>query len=226
MKGKLFKQVKLSIKEMIDEVGQLISTNEWNGKKIEQPNASTPIANAQFKKSPNFFRFAQRDKNLGNANVLDTIINQETYNEIINGKRNVIYKEVNETTMPTYVDVRESADGLILNNPHLLAEDDIRLDAYAHGIFGFVPRHYDYLRLNVEGSEETLTTSIEGVCFMPESYHKGGVFRCNYSDPVFEDDWKAAKKKGKNALQDLLYDPEGPDTKWMIGVLIGKPIKK
>lgn len=217
-----FKRVSLTIQEMIDEANHRLKTNEWDGKRFKGPLMGHPTATKEFTSSPNYFKFIAPKKTKSGIETLMITVHENLYHRINDEALKVIYKVVDERSMPTYVDVRESIEGLILNNPNLLAEDEIRLDAYAHGIFGFVPRYYDQIEVTCEKSDQILTSVIQGVCFIPEAYYKGGDFRCDYSEPISESSWEKAKEKGKQAIQDLLYDPNGPDTTWYIAIQLGE----
>lgn len=217
-----FKRVPLTIQEMIDEANQHLKTNEWDGKRFKGPLMNHPLVTKELTSSPNYFKFVAPQKSKSSINTLQVEVREKLYHQIKEGEVTIIYKLVDEKSMPTYVDVRESKEELILNNPNLLAEDEIRLDAYAHGIFGFVPRYYDQIEITCSKEEQSLTSPILGVCFLPEAYYKGGDFRCDYSEPIPELAWEKAKEKGKQAIQDLLHDPNGPDTKWYIAIQLGE----
>ncbi|MDD7558331.1 MAG: hypothetical protein PUJ69_06640 [Porphyromonas somerae] len=217
-----FKRVPLTIQEMIDEANHHLKTNEWDGKRFKGPLMNHPLVTKELTSSPNYFKFVTPQKPKSSINTLQVEVREKLYHQLQGGEVTIIYKVVDEKSMPTYVDVRESKEGLILNNPNLLPEDEIRLDAYAHGIFGFVPRYYDQIEITCSKANQSLTSPILGVCFLPEAYYKGGDFRCNYSEPIPELAWEKAKEKGKQAIQDLLYDPNGPDTKWYIAIQLGE----
>ena len=126
-----FKRVPLTIQEMIDEANQHLKTNEWDGKRFKGPLMNHPLVTKELTSSPNYFKFVAPQKSKSSINTLQVEVREKLYHQIKEGEVTIIYKLVDEKSMPTYVDVRESKEELILNNPNLLAEDEIRLDAYA-----------------------------------------------------------------------------------------------
>lgn len=217
-----FKRGNKTIQELINEVNSRLKTNTWDGKSFTSPKAGEPRATKDFMNSPNYFEFIPTGKPSTRDNTLYLNISQDRFDAIVAGHKQIEYREVNEESMGKYVDVRESSDGLILNNPNLQEGEDIRLDAYANGIFGFIPRFYEYINISVVKSRVSETLRIKGACFLPEPYHRGGDFRMDYDLPISDAAWEKAEATGHDALQDLLYRVDGPDTTWFIGYLIEK----
>lgn len=217
-----FKKVHKTIHELISEVNRKLKVNTWNGKPLSSPNMGEVRVTDNFISSPNYFEFIPTNNPSSRDNTLYLNLSQERFDAIVSGHKEIEYREVNEESMGKYVDVRESSDGLILNNPNLQEGEDIRLDAYANGIFGFVPRFYEYINISVVKSKMNKTYRIKGACFLPEPYHRGGDFRMDYDLPISDAAYQKAEADGHEALQDLLYRADGPDTTWFIGYLIEK----
>ena len=161
-------------------------------------------------------------------NSLYLTIDQQWFDKIASGEKVVEYREIKETVMGKYLDLRESPQEQIVLNPNLGEEFDFSLDSYNNGIFLFVPRYFEYLRLGVgyNKNRDTAAVRIKGICFMPERTYKGDIFRFDYLDEsVTEEKYDAAIKKGGETVQDLLYKADGPDTYWIMAIHLGEVVE-
>ena len=100
---------------MINEANHHLKTNEWDGKKFKGPLMNHPVVTKELTASPNYFKFVAPQKSKSSINTLQVEVKEKLFHKIKEEKVAIIYKVVDEKAMPTYVDVRESKEGLILN---------------------------------------------------------------------------------------------------------------
>lgn len=178
--------------------------------------------------SPNYYEMIPSGEECTKDNSLYLTIDQQWFDKIASGEKVVEYREIKETVMGKYLDLRESPQEQIVLNPNLGEEFDFSLDSYNSGIFLFVPRYFEYMRLGVgyNKNRDTAVVRIKGICFMPERTYKGDIFRFDYLDEsVTEEKYDAAAKNGMEAVQDLLYKADGPDTYWIMAIHLGEVVE-
>lgn len=223
-----FKRVKQSIEELWDEFDSHFKLKEWDGKPFEHPQTDELKATKELLESPNYYEMIPSGEECTKDNSLYLTIDQQWFDKIASGEKVVEYREIKETVMGKYLDIRESPQEQIVLNPNLGEEFDFSLDSYNDGIFLFVPRYFEYLRLGVgyNKNRDTAVVRIKGICFMPERTYKGDIFRFDYMDEsVTEEKYDAAAKKGMEAVQDLLYKADGPDTYWIMAIHLGEIVE-
>lgn len=219
------KKVKMTVDELVDEQISHFRLNLWDGKPFEQPNPNEMKPTEAFLNSPNYFQVIPSGDPCSKDNSLYLTINQHWFDKIASGEKSIEYREIRDTTMNKYLDMRESSDGAILDNPNLPEEAEFYLQAYNEGIFNLTPRFYEYLRLGVgyNKNRDTAVIRIKGMCFIPDTYHRGGVFRFDLNNKrITGEMYEEAYKKGQEAVQDLLYKADGPDTAWIFAIHLGE----
>ncbi|MBR8783973.1 hypothetical protein IX308_000131 [Porphyromonas levii] len=223
-----YKKVKQNVEQLEEEMSAHFKFVEWDGQPFEHHDAEELQATKQLVESPNYFEVIPTGKESTKDNSLYLTITQAWFDKIISGEKTVEYREIKPTTISKYLDLRESSDGYIITNQNLPEESGIYPEAYNEGIFSYVPRYYEYLSLGVgyRKDRDTATVRIKGFGFIPERYHKGGVWRTDMEDDSFTDEqWQEAFKKGANAVQDMLYKADGPETNWTFAIHLGEVVE-
>lgn len=223
-----FKKVKQTLEELEREREGHFRFNNWDGQPFEHHDVQELYPTKELLESPNYYEIIPSGVPCGKDNSLYLTIDQKWFDKIVSGEKTVEYRDIKETTLSKYADMRESSDDYILVNPHFPEDGEIYAEAYNEGIFPFTPRYYEYLRIAVgyNADRDTAIIRIKGLCFVPESYHKGGVWRADLlDDSITEEKWQEARKKGREALQDLYYKPDGADTYWTLVIHLGEIIE-
>lgn len=223
-----FKKMKQTFEELDREQRSHFRFAEWDGKPFEHHNTEELQATKELLESPNYYEIIPSGEECHKDNSLYLTIDQYWFDKIVSGEKTVEYREIKKGTASKYLDLRESSDGYQLFSPFLPEGAMVYPDAYNEGIYGFTPRYYEYLRLAVgyNKDRDTAVIRIKGFCFVPEMYYKGGVWRVDFMDESITDEmWAEAVNKGKYALQDLLYKPDGPETNWTFAIHLGEIVE-
>ena len=223
-----YKPVKQTIQELQEEQHQHFAVNIWGGKPFEHHNPDELKATELLTESPNYYEVIPSGRPSEKDNSLYLTIKQEWFDKIVSGEKTVEYRELKPTTINKYLDMRESSDGYVLVNPGMREDFELYPEGYNEGIFAYTPKYFEYLNLAVGYSKErdTATVRVKGIGFVPEHYHKGGPFRADFMDEGITDEkFREAAKKGMDAVQDLFYKADGPDTNWILAIHLGEVVE-
>lgn len=124
-----FKRVKQSIEELWDEFDSHFKLKEWDGKPFEHPKTDELKATKELLESPNYYEMIPSGEECTKDNSLYLTIDQQWFDKIALGEKVVEYREIKETVMGKYLDLRESPQEQIVLNPNLGEEFDFSLDS-------------------------------------------------------------------------------------------------
>lgn len=214
-KDPLLCYVTKSAEELLADVDSHFRPTEWSGEPFAQPTPGDLRPSRALLESPNYYEVIPTGAPCRREDSLYLTIDQKWFDRILSGEKTVEYREIKETTARRYLDLRVSSDGPMVLSSYLPEGFVLSLEAYNEGIFPFLPRYYEYVRLEVgrRKDRDVAVLRLLGVCFIPEPYREGKVWRADLSDPsITEEQYEEALREGPEALKELLYRPDGPDT--------------
>ena len=145
------------------------------------------------------------------ANSLYLTIDNYWFTEIIEGRKDKEYREIKDTTVSRYLDLRQTKDTVLIRDD---APEDLELDIlmYNNGYFPFFPRPYAYLKLAVGYNKDRAWAIIElkAISFEPAMDENGKILRFTFDENVSDAD---------------MYTPDGEGTSWNMVYHLGKIVE-
>ena len=190
-------------------------------KNFEHPNPDTNVVDDLFLNSPNSYWFEQQDEPPTKENSLYLTITQQWFDEIVSGRKTVEYREIKPTTQNRYLDLPKKDNEPVLVND-LLPEDALMgINEYNDGIFCFVPKEYQYLRLAVgyNKDRDTAVVRLKGACTMPQRLPDGRIYRFN------EEEIEGAETMTDDQYFNATYNENGELCNWIIGFELGEIVE-
>lgn len=127
----------------------------------------------------------------------------------------VEYREVKDTILTRYYKIPKKKTEPVQINDLLPANTPFDLCGYNNGVFVFVPRDVQYLKLGVgyRKDRDTATIRIKGACSIPERLKDGRIYR--FSDNQVEPE--VAEYMTPDEFANATYDKNGNLCYWIIG---------
>ena len=146
------------------------------------------------------------------SNTLYLTIKQKYFDQIISGEKTEEYREIKPTTYKKYLFVDDEGE-LVQYDKHVFDEKGIEkhlYNAWNDGVFPYIPANNQYLDLAVGYNKERDTARVEvtGCRFEPAKDENGNPLRFSL-----------------NSKDQLVYDPEGDVTYWIIALQLGKVLE-
>lgn len=164
----------------------------------------------RYSENPNLFLVEQSGNPVNKDNSLYLTIKKEWFQEIIAGRKDKEYRDLTPTTENRYLE-KENGDYYCNDSlPQDYPLEEIYIDTFNDGIFGFVPRDFEYLRLAVgyRKDRQTAVIKIRALSFEPIFMDNGQVLRFNWED--IPEDEELLSEKGWEAY----YNPKGKNCFW------------
>lgn len=224
----LLSYVTESAEELLADVGRHFRPTEWVGGPFSQPTPDDLRPTRELLESPNYYEVIPTGAPYRREDSLYLTIDQKWFDRILSGEKTVEYRQIKDTTARRYLDLRVSSDGPMILSSYLPEDFELGLEVYNEGIFPFLPRYYEYVRLEVgrRKDRDIAVLRLLGVCFVPEPYREGKVWRADLSDTsITEEQYEEALRRDPEALKELLYRPDGPDTYWTMALVLGDVVE-
>ncbi len=189
----------------------------------EHPHPNANIVDDLFINSPNYYRMSNTNEPPSKDNSLYLTINQQWFDEIVSGRKTVEYREVKDSTLTRYYDIPKKKTDPVPINALLPADTPLDIWGYNDGVFVFVPRDYQYLRLGVGYREDrdTAIIRLKGACSMPERMKDGRIYR--FSDN--QQQHLNAETMTPEEYAEATYDENGELCYWVIGFELGEIVE-
>lgn len=142
-------------------------------------------------------------------NTLYLTIKQVFFDQIMSGEKTEEYREIKDTTYKKYLALDENG-GLLSYENHVFDDDGVAehlFNAWNNGVFPFIPKNIQYLDLAVGYNKERDTARVE-------------VIGCRFM--TLTDGANKAMRYSFDKKDQLVYDPEGNVTQWIIAIKLGK----
>ena len=190
-------------------------------KNFEHPNPDTNVVDDLFLNSPNSYWFEQRDEPPTKENSLYLTITQQWFDEIVSGRKTIEYREIKPTTQNRYLDLPKKDNEPVLVNDLLPEDALLGINEYNDGIFCFVPKEYQYLRLAVgyNKDRDTAVVRLKGACTMPQRLPDGRIYRFN------DEEIKGAAMMTLDQYINATYNENGELCNWIIGFELGEIVE-
>ena len=190
---------------------------------VPHPYPNTNVVDELFLNSPNYFPMSKTNEPPTKENSLYLTIDQYWFDEIVSGRKNIEYRQVSETTLTRYYDIPKKKFAPVPINDLLPADTPLDICGYNDGIFVFVPRDYQYLRLGVgyRKDRDTAIIRLKGACSMPERMKDGRIYR--FSDD--QEQPKNAEFMTPDEYAEASYVENGELCYWTIGFELGEIVE-
>lgn len=190
-------------------------------KKFEHPNPTTNVVDDLFLNSPNCFWFEQREEPPTKENSLYLTISQQWFDEIVSGRKTVEYREIKPTTQNRYLDLPKKENDTLYVNKLLPDDALLGINEYNNGIFCFMPKVYQYMRLGVgyNKDRDTAIIRLKGACSMPQRLSDGRIYRFNDEEIV------GAETMTEYQYINASYNENGELYNWIIGFELGEIVE-
>lgn len=190
-------------------------------KNFEHPNPDTNVVDDLFLNSPNSYWFEQRNEPPTKENSLYLTITQQWFDEIVSGRKTIEYREIKPTTQNRYLDLPKKDNEPVLVNDLLPEDALLGINEYNDGIFCFVPKEYQYLRLAVgyNKDRDTAVVRLKGACTMPQRLPDGRIYRFN------DEEIEGAETMKQDEYFNVSYHENGELCYWIIGFELGEIVE-
>ncbi len=187
---------------------------------VSHPHPNANVVDDLFLNSPNYYPMSETNELPTKENSLYLTIDQYWFDEIVSGRKNIEYRQVSETTLTRYYDIPKKKFAPVPINDLLPADTPLDICGYNDGIFVFVPRDYQYLRLGVgyRKDRDTAIIRLKGACSMPERMKDGRIYR--FSDN--QEQPKNAEFMTPDEYAEASYVENGELCYWTIGFELGE----
>lgn len=189
----------------------------------QHPLPNTNVVDELFLNSPNYYTMSNTGEPPSKENSLYLTITQQWFDEIVSGRKTVEYRDVKDTTVTRYYDIPKKKPDPVPINDLLPADTPLDIYSYNNGVFVFVPRDYQYLRLGVGYREDrdTATIRLKGACSMPERLKDGRIYR--FSDN--QEQPQNAETMTPEEYVEATYVENGELCYWTIGFELGEIVE-
>ena len=150
------------------------------------------------------------------GNSLNLSIDQESFDAILNGTKDKVYRSISEHTATRFIE-NEEENGVInlLYDSNLVSKEHLQLYGvdlcyYNDGTFPFIPKNIKFLNFNVDTHRfwDVMTVEVTDISFEPAKDNDGNTLRLSYSKE-----------------NDFVIDENGKLTMWYIVFHLGKVVK-
>ena len=189
--------------------------------KYQHPNPDTNVVDDLFLNSPNYFWFEQQEEPPTKENSLYLTITQHWFDEIVSGRKTIEYRQIKPTTQNRYLDLPKKANDPVFVNDLLPDDALLGIYEYNNGIFCFMPKAYQYIRLGVgyNKDRDTAIVRFKGACSMPQRLPDGRIYRFN------EEEIEGAETMTDDQYFNATYNENGELCNWIIGFELGEIVE-
>lgn len=141
-------------------------------------------------------------------NTLCLIVNQENFDEILNGSIKQEFREIKDTTYHKHLDTwQNGSDTILYINKEKISEEELKKHpnnpmVYNNGIYPYIPIPYKFIDIAVgyEKNRDSMIVAVEGIHFEPMITKEG--VEARFSD---EEERMKIDQHGELCIWNIVY---------------------